>query len=103
MCLSSIEIGRRAYEFYHQYVLKDKPKEKNIIFDKLENVRDKVEKSLEELDYFDKFESLSDLYYSLKKVKCKYRFSIEDALKAHQNSFSSKNFTKSFTSYICFN
>ena len=51
MCLSSIEIGRRTYEFYHQYVLKDKNKEKNIIFDKLENVQNQIEKSLEELDY----------------------------------------------------
>ena len=36
------------------------------------------------------------------KAKCKYRFSIEDAVKAHQNSFSSKNYTKSFTKIICF-
>ena len=102
MCLSSIEIGRRAYEFYHQYVLKDKNKEKNIIFDKLENVQNRIEKSLEELDYKGAWASLSELYYSLKKVKCKYRFSIEDAIKHHLDSFSSKNFTKSFTSYICF-
>ena len=103
MCLSSIEIGRRAYEFYHQYVLKDKNKEKNIIFNKLENVRNSVGKSLEELDYDGTWTSLSDLYYSLKKVKCKYRFSIEDAIKCHLNSFSSKHYTKSFTNYICFN
>ena len=90
MCLSSIEIGRRAYEFYHQYVLKDKNKEKNIIFDKLENVRNRVEKSLEELDYKEPWTSLSELYYSLKKAKCKYRFSIERALKERQNSFSYK-------------
>lgn len=102
MCLSSIEIGRRAYEFYHQYVLKDKAKDKNIIFDKLENVQNQVEKSLEELDYKGTWTSLSDLYYSLKKVKCKYRFSIEDALEKHQNSFSSKFYTKSFTNIICF-
>ena len=79
-----------------------KNKEKKIIFDKLENVQNQIEKSLEELDYKEAWTSLSELYYSLKKVKCKYRFSIEDALKAHQNSFSSKNFTKSFTNYICF-
>lgn len=103
MCLSSIEIGRRAYEFYHQYILKDKNKEKNIIFDKLENVQNRVEKSLEELDYKGTWTSLSELYYSLKKVKCKYRFSIDDALKEHQNSFSSKYYTKSFTNYICIN
>lgn len=102
MYLSSIEIGRRAYEFYHQYILKDKNKEKNIIFDKLENVQNRIEKSLEELDYKRAWTSLSELYYSLKKVKCKYRFSIEDVIKHHSDSFSSKNFTKSFTSYICF-
>ena len=28
MCLASIELGRRAYEFHHQYVLQDKPKQK---------------------------------------------------------------------------
>lgn len=46
MYLSSIEIGRRGYKYYHQYVLKDKYKEKNIIFDKLENVKERVKKSL---------------------------------------------------------
>ena len=30
--LASIEISRRGYEFYHQYILKDKKMEKNIIF-----------------------------------------------------------------------
>ena len=102
MCLSSIEIGRRAYEFYHQYVLKDKSKDKNIIFDKLENVRNRIEQSLEELGYEGTWDTLLDLYYSLKKVKCKYRFSAEDALKKHPNSFSSKFYTKSFTNFICF-
>lgn len=102
MCLSSIEIGRRAYEFYHQYVLKDKKQEKNIIFDKLENVKEKVEKSLEELDYLETWESLSDLYYKLKKAKCKYRFSVEEAQKAFINSFSSKKDIKSYKNYYSF-
>ena len=100
MCLSSIEIGRRAYEFYHQYIVKDKEKTKNIIFDKLENVRDRVVKSLEEFDYSDTFESLSDLYYKLKKRKCNYRFSLEDALKVHQKSFSSLKHSKSYCTYV---
>ncbi len=101
-CLASIEIGRRAYEFYHQYILKDKNKEKNIIFDKLENVRGRITKSLEEFDYSDTFESLSDLYYKLKKRKCNYRFSLEDALKMHQKSFSSLKHSKSMCSFITF-
>ena len=101
-CLASIEIGRRAYEFYHQYVVKDKNKEKNIIFDKLENVKDRIVKSLEELGYSDTFENLSDLYYKLKKRKCNYRFSLEKALEAHQKSFSSLKHSKSYTIFYNF-
>lgn len=102
MCLSSIEIGRRAYEFYHQYVLKDKLKEKNIVFDKLENVIERVEKSLEELDCLETWTTLPELYYKLKKVKCKYRFSIEEAQKAFSNSFSSLKDIKSYKTYYRF-
>ena len=101
-CLASIEIGRRAYEFYHQYILKDKNREKNIIFDKLENVKDRIVKSLEEFDCSDTFENLSDLYYKLKKRKCNYRFSLEKALKAHQRSFSSLKHSKSMCNFIIF-
>ena len=102
MCLASIEIGRRAYEFYHQYILKNKEKEKNIIFDKLENVKDRVVKSLEEFDYSDTFESLSDLYYKLKKRKCNYRFSLEKALEVHRKSFSSLKHSKSICTFVMF-
>ena len=102
MCLSAIEIGRRSYEFYHQYVAKDKEKEKNIVFDKLINVRSRVVQSLEELDCSITFDSLSDLYKQLKKMKCKYRFSIEDSIMYYQDSFLSKNHTKAFTKYYCF-
>ena len=102
MCLSSIEIGRRGYEFYHQYVLKDKEKKKNIIFDKLENVKDRVTKSLEEFGYSDTFENLSDLYYKLKKRKCNYRFSLERALKEHRKSFSSLKHSKSYCTFVVF-
>ena len=102
MCLSSIEIGRRAYEFHHQYILKDKSKQKNIIFDKLGNVQNRVVQSLEELGYTGAWSSLCDLYYSLKKARCNYRFSIENALKEHIGSFSSKFYTKSYINCICF-
>ena len=101
-CLASIEIGRRGYEFYHQYVVKDKEKVKNIIFDKLENVKDRITKSLEEFDYSDTFESLSDLYYKIKKRKCNYRFSLEKALKERQKSFSSLKHSKSYCTYVVF-
>ena len=101
-CLASIEIGRRGYEFYHQYIVKDKNKEKNIIFDKLENVKDRITKSLEEFGYSDTFENLADLYYILKKRKCNYRFFLEDALKAHQKSFSSLKHSKSMCNFVTF-
>ena len=101
-CLASIEIGRRAQEFYHQYIIKDKNKEKNIIFDKLENVKDRIIKSSEEFGYSDTFESLSDLYYKLKKRKCNYRFSLEKALEAHQKSFSSLKHSKSYCTIVVF-
>ena len=102
-CLSSIEIGRRAYEFYHQYILKDKDKQKNIIFNKLENVKGRIAESLEEFGYYEPFESLLNLYFKLKKAKCNYRFSLEDALKEHPRSFSSSKHSKSYTTYIIFN
>ena len=102
MCLASIEISRRAYEFYHQYILKDKEKTKNIIFDKLENVKDGIVKSLEEFGYSDTFENLLDLYYKLKKRKCNYRFFLEDALKVHKKSFSSLKHSKSMCTFVVF-
>lgn len=100
MCLSSIEIGRRAYEFNHQYILKDKEIQKNIIFDKLENVKNRINKSLEEFGYLMTWSSLSELYSCLKKRNCRYRFPLEDAAKTHPDRFSRKIHIKSFK--ICY-
>ena len=36
MCLAALELSRRGYEFYHQYVIKDKDKKKNIMFPDVE-------------------------------------------------------------------
>ena len=49
MVLSSIEIGRRGYEFNNQYLLKYKTQQKNIVFPKLEFIKSRIEQSLEEL------------------------------------------------------
>jgi len=102
-CLSSIEISRRAYEFYHQYILKDKEKQKNIIFNKIENVKDRVNQSLEELNYSDTFSSLLDLYYKLKKMKCSYRFPLEKSIIELKKSLFRKFYTKSFKEVYTFN
>ena len=32
MCLAALELSRRGYEFFHQHVVKDKDKKKNIVF-----------------------------------------------------------------------
>ena len=76
MILSSIEISRRGYEFYHQYVLKDKEIKKNIVFIELtERVKKLICQSLEELSInIQEWSSLYNLFNTLKKSKCKYRF-----------------------------
>lgn len=79
MCLASIEIGRRGYEFYHQYILKDKQKEKNIIFDISKKSNEAIIQSLEELNYADVFENIKDLYNTIKIRKMKYRVPIENS------------------------
>lgn len=97
MVLSSIEIGRRAYEFYHQYILKDKKIEKNIILPKLELVKLRINQSLEELKYSKQFNTLTELYKDLKKSKQKYRFSLEDISLSKFSSNFVKNQRKTYT------
>lgn len=77
MILSSIEIGHRAYEFNNQYLLKYKVQQKNIVFPKLEFVKNRIEQSLEELGHPFKFETYQQLFSELKKSKLKYRFLLE--------------------------
>ena len=77
-CLASIEISRRAYEFYNQYITKEKPKEKNIVFLEKEKVNDLISQSLEELGISETFSDLKDLYYKLKSRKCSYRVQVHD-------------------------
>lgn len=93
MCLSSIEIGRRAYEFHHQYVLKDKQTKKNIIFNNDPQVINNIVLSLEELNFIDTWESLKDLYDKIKESKLKYRFQLTDcnAVFSKYNRKSCKN------------
>ena len=94
MCLSSIEISRRAFEFYHQYILKDKEKQKNIIFNETEKSYEKVSKSLEEFGISIDFKNLRDLYYKLKKMKCSYRFPLEKSVNIFLSDFKRSLFRK---------
>lgn len=92
--LSSIEIGRRAFEFYHQYEIKDIQKTKNIILNDSKVIAKKISQSLEELEIDSQFGSLIDLYKVLKKSKVKYRFPLEQV---PREKVFSKNYNKSFT------
>lgn len=81
MILSSIEIGRRAYEFYNQYITKSLSVKKNIVFPDLGKVRSTVIQSLEELNTNVPFENLRELYYTLKNeknFKQRYRVPLEN-------------------------
>ena len=75
--LSSIEISRRGYEFVHQYILKDKEIEKNIIFGNFEKDKEVYKQSLEELGVDFSFKTFQELYSKLKESKLRYRFPLE--------------------------
>lgn len=75
MVLASIEIGRRAYQFNTQYVEKEKPIKKNIIFPQASEFQTFKLKSLEEFN-LSGFSGLKDIYYFLKDSKVKYRVSL---------------------------
>lgn len=77
MVLSSIEIGRRGYEFQNQYLLNNKERKKNIILPTLELVKERISQSLEELGLDPQFESYNELFSVLKNSKAKYRVLLE--------------------------
>lgn len=93
MCLSSIEIGRRGYEFYHQYIIKDCNPQKNIIFDTSEMAKARILQALEALQYSGSFTSIYNLYSDIVKTrKMKYRVLLEDSkLKAVSSKKSIKS------------
>ena len=74
--LASIEIGRRGYEFYNQYVTKVKEIKRNIIQPDYNKFNYLITKSLEEFGLLNEFSSLVDVYYLLKKSKRTYRLSV---------------------------
>ena len=77
MVLDSIEIGRRGYEFYNQYISKVKEIKKNIVRPDLSMFNKLYLKSLEEFKLQPTYKDLIELYYFFKKSKLKYRLSID--------------------------
>ena len=94
MILASIEIGRRGYEFYNQYISKVKEIKKNIVRPNLSIFQKLYLKSLEEFKLQPIYKDLIELYYFFKKSKLKYRLSIDDFNLQFSRFTSSK-------SYIC--
>ena len=79
MILSSIEIGRRCYEFNLQYIKKIKDKTKNVIFPIItESLLNKVKHSLEEVKCFVEFVNWKQIHSELKKSKFRYRFPLDE-------------------------
>ena len=78
MTLSSIEIGRRCYEFKTQYIDKTKDKRKNIILPDVNDFKDRYIKSLEEFNIPGEIKDLVKIYNFLKKSKSRYRVSLDD-------------------------
>lgn len=94
MLLSSIEIGRRGIEFQNQYLLNIKERKKNITQPDFDLVKERISKSLEELNIQSQIQNFRELYSVLKKSKVKYRFLLE-------NSNISRVFRKNYKrSYI---
>ena len=75
--LSSIEISRRGYEFYNQYITKQKEIKKNIIQPEISQFKHLYTKSLEEFSLQDNQLDFIKLYYVFKKSKLKYRLSMD--------------------------
>jgi len=91
MVLSSIEIGRRCYEFYEQYISKQNKIQKNIIQPNLKDFNSLYIKSLEEFNIQNtEFKDLKDLYYIFKNSKLTYRVPIQSNVKVFRfNSIKS--------------
>ena len=98
MVLASIEIGRRGYEFYNQYISKVKEIKKNIVQPDLSMFNKLYLKSLEEFKLQPTYKDLIELYYFFKKSKMMYRLSIDQFNLQFYSLFSNTSYIK----YFCF-
>ena len=91
MVLSSIEIGRRAFEYYNQYITKKFEIRKNIVRPSLVDFRTLYLKSLEEFELQPVYKDLIELYYFFKKSKLWYRLSLDKFNLEFSSCFSIKS------------
>ena len=97
--LASIEISRRGYELLHQYILKDKKMEKNIIFGNYEKDKDLYYLSLEEIGIRESFSDFKSMYSFVKNSKVRYRVSLDEI---DSSRVFRKFFIKSYTEFYDF-
>ena len=71
--LSSIEIGRRGFEYLQQYILKTKESRKNIIFPDPEKFSEAITESLEEFGVTEGFKGWKEMFNLFKDLKLWYR------------------------------
>ena len=91
MVLFSIEIGRRAFEYYNQYITKKFEIRKNIVRPSLVDFRTLYLKSLEEFELQPVYKDLIELYYFFKKSKLWYRLSLDKFNLEFSSCFSIKS------------
>ena len=96
MVLASIEIGRRGYEFYNQYISKTKDIKKNIMKPDLSMFNRLYFKSLEEFKLQSTYKDLVELYYFFKKSKMMYRLSIDQFNLQFSRLFSNTSYIEYF-------
>ena len=95
MCLASIEIGRRTYEYYHQYIANDFAKTKNILFPNVNDFRERIERTMEVFNLKDSEIDLRKIYYVLKAdPKMMYRVSLAECQPVVSKLLSNRIYAK---------
>ena len=98
MVLASIEISRRCYEFYNQYVIKIKPQRKNIIQPEIQDFYERCIKSLEEFGVTGEFKDFKNIYDFFKNSKMMYRVSLDSLNPKFFSLKSTKSLVRQMTS-----
>jgi len=95
MCLASIEIGRRTYEYYHQYIANNFARTKNIVFPNVDDFREQIERTMEVFNLKDSEIDLRKIYYALKAdPKMMYRVPLSDCQTVVSKLLSNKIYAK---------
>lgn len=97
-CLSSIEIGRRGFEFATQYIFKRRQQKKTVVYPELSKlIKEKLILSLEEIGVkISELVSWKAILSAVKESGKKYRFSSSEAQKWHSEVLFSKFYKQKY-------